>query len=54
MPAVCGICGIVSLGRPPELETVERMAAALEHRGPDGAGSYATDGVALEIGRAHV
>jgi asparagine synthase (glutamine-hydrolysing) len=48
---VCGICGIVALGRPPELETVERMAAALEHRGPDGSGSYATDGVALGFRR---
>src|ERR687885_1885865 len=30
---MCGICGIVALGRPPEAETVERMAAELEVRG---------------------
>jgi asparagine synthase (glutamine-hydrolysing) len=45
---VCGICGIVSLDdRPAEAETVARMAAELEHRGPDGRGSYVDDGVAL-------
>src|ERR687885_658251 len=30
---MCGICGIVALGRPPEAETVERMAAELEAHG---------------------
>src|SRR5256885_8847596 len=44
---MCGICGIVALGRPPEAETVERMAAELDHRGPDGTGSFAAEGVAL-------
>src|SRR5947208_3827007 len=48
---MCGICGIVALGRPPESETVERMAAELDHRGPDGAGAYAGDGVALGFRR---
>jgi asparagine synthase (glutamine-hydrolysing) len=48
---MCGICGIVALGRPPESETVERMAAELGHRGPDGDGSYAADGVALGFRR---
>jgi len=44
---VCGICGIVSLSRPAEAETVARMAVELDHRGPDGRGAYAEDGVAL-------
>src|ERR671935_474917 len=48
---MCGICGIVALGRPPETETVERMAAELDHRGPDGTGSYAAEGVALGFRR---
>src|SRR5919201_2753980 len=48
---MCGICGIVALGRPAEAETVGRMAAELDHRGPDGKGSYAADGVALGFRR---
>jgi asparagine synthase (glutamine-hydrolysing) len=48
---VCGLCGIVALGRPPETETAARMAAALAHRGPDGVGSFADDGVALGFRR---
>ncbi|HEX6702084.1 MAG TPA: asparagine synthase (glutamine-hydrolyzing) [Gaiellaceae bacterium] len=48
---MCGICGIVVLGRPPENETVARMAAELDHRGHDGDGSYATEGVALGFRR---
>ena len=48
---MCGICGIVALGRPPETESVERMANELGHRGPDGDGSYAADGVALGFRR---
>src|SRR5207253_7762702 len=48
---MCGICGIVALGRPAEAETVERMAAELDHRGPDGTGSYAAEGVALGFRR---
>src|SRR5207253_606053 len=48
---MCGICGIVAPGRPPETETVERMAAELDHRGPDGPGSFAAEGVALGFRR---
>src|ERR671939_454083 len=48
---MCGICGIVALGRSPEAETVERMAAELDHRGPDGPGSFAAEGVALGFRR---
>ena len=48
---MCGLCGVVALGRPPEIEAVGRMAAALDHRGPDGDGSFADDGVALGFRR---
>ena len=35
---MCGICGVVALGRPPEVETVASDAATRSrHRGPDGA-----------------
>ena len=44
---MCGICGVVAFGRPPERETVEAMMTALAHRGPDGRGAYFDDGVAL-------
>jgi asparagine synthase (glutamine-hydrolysing) len=44
---MCGICGIVALGRPPEAEAVARMNAELAHRGPDGDGAYNAEGVAL-------
>ena len=48
---MCGICGVVAFGRPAEVDTVQRMAAELDHRGPDGDGSYAGDGVALGFRR---
>src|ERR671938_674811 len=48
---MCGICGSLAHGRPPEAETVERMAAELDHRGPDGPGSFAAEGVALGFRR---
>jgi asparagine synthase (glutamine-hydrolysing) len=54
MRVMCGICGIVALGRPAEVETAERMAAELDHRGPDGQGSFAEDGVAIAFRRLAV
>jgi asparagine synthase (glutamine-hydrolysing) len=48
---MCGLCGVVALGRPPETETVRAMARALDHRGPDGDGEFGTDGVALGFRR---
>ena len=45
---MCGICGVVSLGNPPETATAQAMLARLRHRGPDGEGVFADDaGVAL-------
>src|SRR3954467_1562442 len=42
---MCGICGDVDLGGPPDAEGVRRAARALVHRGPDAEGFY-TDGPA--------
>ena len=44
---MCGICGVVALGRPAETTTVESMMQALAHRGPDGSGTFSAPGVAL-------
>ncbi len=44
---MCGICGVVAFGRPSETATVETMMRALVHRGPDGRGTFAAEGVAL-------
>jgi asparagine synthase (glutamine-hydrolysing) len=44
---VCGLCGIVALGRPPEADTVAAMSELIAHRGPDGDGIFAHEGVAL-------
>jgi asparagine synthase (glutamine-hydrolysing) len=40
---MCGIAGVLAAGEgsgPPAIEALERMAAALRHRGPDEAGLY--------------
>src|SRR5439155_2798956 len=42
---------VVAPGRRPGTETVARMAAELDHRGPDGPGSFADDSVALGFRR---
>src|SRR5512142_87761 len=42
---MCGIAGLIGPGA--SLETVQRMAAALAHRGPDDSGAWAEPGVAL-------
>ena len=44
---MCGIAGIVDFGREVDLRSAIAMAALLEHRGPDDAGAFAEDGVAL-------
>src|SRR5438067_245446 len=50
--AMCGISGVVALGRPSERETAAAMARELDHRGPDGDGLYADEaGVALGFRR---
>ena len=37
---MCGVCGIVSYGGPPDLALLRRMMGRLGHRGPDGNGWY--------------
>jgi len=47
---MCGICGIAAprnLGRTIDEGTLARMRDAMEHRGPDGAGSYIDGNVGL-------
>jgi len=52
---MCGICGALSLS-PPAVppcapETLAAMSAALRHRGPDSAGSFADGEIALAVRR---
>ena len=52
---MCGIVGQArSDGRPAERPVLERMCAAMEHRGPDSRGMHLDDGVGLGIQRLRV
>jgi asparagine synthase (glutamine-hydrolysing) len=44
---MCGLCGVVRLDAPPERDTVEVWLDELAHRGPNGRGVLAEDGVCL-------
>jgi asparagine synthase (glutamine-hydrolysing) len=45
---MCGVCGVFDLrGRPVEPGLVQRMAAALKHRGPDGDGFHIDGAIGL-------
>ena len=44
---MCGLCGVVELAAPPDRGAVETMLDGLAHRGPDGRGVFAADGVCL-------
>jgi len=44
---MCGICGQLSWGEPPDRALVERMNARLAHRGPDGSGVTSVGPVVL-------
>ena len=45
---MCGIAGIMTRdGRPPEAHVLDRLEAALAHRGPDGHGHYAEGNVGM-------
>src|SRR6266536_1548461 len=48
---MCGLCGIVAFGRPPETEVATAMACELDHRGPDGKGLLVDSGVAFAFRR---
>ena len=45
---MCGICGIFGFnGRGVDPVLLSRMSNVLRHRGPDGSGTYVSDGIAL-------
>jgi len=45
---MCGIAGLITRdGTPPDAAILDRLAAALAHRGPDGRGRHVADGVGL-------
>jgi asparagine synthase (glutamine-hydrolysing) len=56
---MCGICGVVQIGRGPAREVVpddvlDRMTDAMTHRGPDDRGTYSSPGVALGARRLSI
>ena len=54
---MCGIAGIAALGRlaePPTTEQVHRMCDSIVHRGPDDAGYYVKDAIALGMRRLSI
>lgn len=52
---MCGFVGIAGFnGRHPDQHQIEPMLAAIEHRGPDDAGVYVRDGVALGFRRLSI
>ncbi|MBQ9346242.1 MAG: asparagine synthase (glutamine-hydrolyzing) [Oscillibacter sp.] len=50
---MCAISGIFDFqhGETPNLSTLEKMMKVLEHRGPDGSGSFQGEGIALGFNR---
>ena len=51
---MCGICGLVSPERAPDIDAVRRMSAALVHRGPDDDGLFCEGPVALAARRLSI
>ena len=51
---MCGICGIISQTPIDSVAPVRRMQKALYHRGPDGAGAYQDESVALGFQRLSI
>lgn len=51
---MCGIAGLVDFEGAVEPDILQRMLAALEHRGPDEAGIYEEDGLALGARRLSI
>src|SRR4051812_31984150 len=49
---MCGIAGMI--GFPPDIRAVQRMQSALIHRGPDSAGFFSDDRVALGMRRLKI
>ena len=48
---MCGIAGKIDFAAPVDATVVERMCAAMEHRGPDSLGIWCDEGVALGMRR---
>jgi asparagine synthase (glutamine-hydrolysing) len=44
---MCGLCGVVELAAPPDRPAVETMLDGIAHRGPDGRGVFAAEGVCV-------
>src|SRR5947209_2368759 len=51
---MCGIAGQVRLDRTVDQGLIERMCAAMEHRGPDSRGTFIDEGVGLGIQRLRI
>lgn len=51
---MCGFVAVISPGQPEDAALVAFMAAALDHRGPDGEGAYQAPGVAMHHKRLAV
>ena len=51
---MCGICGLVSAGRAPDIDTVARMSGRLVHRGPDDDGLFCEGPAALAARRLSI
>lgn len=46
--SMCGIAGIINFsGQSPSEDLLKQMTDVIEHRGPDGSGSYISDGIAF-------
>lgn len=51
---MCGIAGIVNIGRPVEEGDLRKMIQTLNHRGPDGTGFFIKDNVGLAHARLSI
>ncbi len=51
---MCGFAGERAFGRAADADAVQRMADTMRSRGPDGAGHWAHDGVALAHRRLNI
>jgi asparagine synthase (glutamine-hydrolysing) len=51
---MCGFAGELAPGRAPDVDAVERIAATMSARGPDGSGRWCQDGVALSHRRLKI
>jgi asparagine synthase (glutamine-hydrolysing) len=51
---MCGITGVIGLGRSEGESIVQRMSDAIRHRGPDDSGDFAVDGFAFGMRRLSI